>query len=250
MNIHPMIEKLKKLKLKGMVESLEDQLKNETAKELLFEERLGILIENELVLRENKRLNTRLKKAELKQGACMQDVDYRSNRNLDKALFMSFENCHWIKNHKNILITGPTGTGKSYLGESLTHNACMKEVPSKMIKLSHFFEKLTAAKADGKYLKILAELSKYELIFFDDFGMDTLSIESAKDFWKIVDDRYNRRSMVIVSQLPVKLWHSAIGDEALADAILDRIVHNAYKIELSENSLRRKSKPDSSEENS
>ncbi|MCB1115628.1 MAG: ATP-binding protein, partial [Chlamydiia bacterium] len=156
------------------------QLKNETSNTLLFEERLGILVESETMLRETRRLEARLKKAQLKQRACMQDVDYRSNRSLDKTLFMSFENCHWITNHKNILIAGPTGTGKSYLGEALTHNACMKGNPSIMVQLSHFFEKLKAAKADGKYLKILADLSKYELVFFDDFGMYVLNTEHAK----------------------------------------------------------------------
>ena len=236
---HPILEALKKLKLNGMAESLEFQLNNQDIKDLLFEERLTMLIENEQVFRENKRLKTRLKKAKLKKNACMQDIDYKFPRRLDKSLIMSFQNCQWITHHRNILIIGPTGTGKSYLAEALAHNACIKGFSVRQERVTRLFANLKSAKADGKYLKHLKALCKCDLLLLDDFGISPLSEEDRRDFLEIVDERYDTKSTIMTSQLPIKLWHQGIGDKTLADAILDRIIHNSYRVELQGDSFRK-----------
>lgn len=239
MNIHPLIEHLKTLRLNGMAGSLQCQLENSTVEPLSFEERLSLLIESEKSHRENKRLQTRLKKAQLKQNACMQEIDYAFPRNLDKTLVLSLQDCQWVINHRNILITGPTGTGKSYLSEALAHNACLKGHTVKQQRASRLFANLKSAKADGKYLENLKELAKCDLLILDDFGISPLSQESQRDFLEIIEERYDRKSTIITSQLPLDLWHEGIGDKTLADAILDRLVHNAYKINLKGESFRK-----------
>lgn len=240
MNIHPVIESLKKLRLKGVIEALESQQRNPEIENLLFEERLALLFDNELILRENKRLQNRLKKAKFKQNACMQDVDYRSVRGLDQTLFRSFENCNWLATYKNVLITGPTGAGKSYLGEALAHNACIKGFSAQRLQMSRFFHQITAAKADNSYLKWIGELAKCDILLIDDFGAAAFTDENRRDFLDIIDDRYNKKSTIITSQFPIKNWHEVIGDKTLADAILDRLVHNSYQIELRGESMRKR----------
>lgn len=239
MILHPIIDDLKKLRLAGAIEALESQMKNPESKNLTFEERLALLIDNELIYRENKKLSNRLKKAKFKQNACMQDVDYKSPRGLSRSFFMSFENCQWIRSYRNILITGATGTGKSYLGEALAHNACIKGFTAIRLHLSKFFNHIEAAKADGSYSKHLAEMVRCDLLLIDDFGAIPLTSASRRDLLEIIDDRYNTKSTIITSQLPVVDWHEAIGDKTLADAILDRLVHNAYRIELKGESMRK-----------
>jgi len=240
MIIHPVLESLKQLRLKGFVEALENQLKNPESKQLLFEERLALLTDHEIALRENKQLQNRLKKAKFKQQACLQDVIYEPSRKLDRSLIMSLDNCDWITKHRNILITGATGTGKSYVAEAIAHNACLKGFKVLRVQCPRIFQQLIAAKADGSYLKMQAEMAKADLLLIDDLGISPLTDENRRDFLGVIDDRCKSRPTIITSQLAVKDWHEAIGDATLADAILDRLIHNAYRICLEGESMRKK----------
>ena len=230
--IHPVIENLKRLRLNGVIEALECQLKNPESKNLLFEERLALLIDNEVGVRERRRLQIRLRKAKLRHQASIPDVTYESVRKLDRSLFLSFESCRWIDEHRNILITGFTGTGKSYLADALAHNACMKGFTVRRLQFPRFFHELTASKADGSYLKIQGELSKADVLIMDDLFIAPFNDENRRDLLEIMDDRYNTSSTIVTSQLPTDNWHEALGDATLGDAILDRLIHNGYKIDL------------------
>ena len=248
--IHPVIENLKRLRLNGIVEALECQLKNPESKNLLFEERLALLLDNEIGVRERRRLQIRLKKAKLRHQAFMPDVTYESLRKLDRSLFLSFENCRWIDEHRNILITGLTGTGKSYLADALAHNACMKGYSVRRLQFPRFFLELISSKADGSYLKMQADLAKADVIVMDDLYIAPFSDENRRDLLEIVDDRYNKGSTIVTSQLPIDKWHEALGDATLGDAILDRLVHNSYKIALEGPSKRKlQTKPTEQQEN-
>lgn len=239
MLMHPVIENLKRLKLKGMLEALEKQVSSREKIDLTFEERLAILLENEISVRENIRLKNRLRKAKLKQNACMQDIDFKHVRGLDRGLILSLETGQWITNHRNVLVVGPTGTGKTFIGEALAHNACMKGRTAHHLRLPRFFNELTLMKADGRYLKYMAEIARYDVLLLDDLGITPLTDEQRRDLLEIVDERHNKKSTIVTSQIPVKHWHEAIGDKTLADAILDRLVHNAYRIELKGESMRK-----------
>lgn len=236
--MHPIVDSLRKLKLLGMLEALETQSTRVESGQT-FEEKLAFLLENELAVRENIRLRNRLKKANLKQNACMQDIDFRHARGIDKGLINSLETTQWIASHRNILIVGSTGTGKTFLGESFAHNACLKGFTAHHLKLSRLFNELALKRADGRYLRYINEISKYDVLLLDDLGVAPLTDEHRRDFLEIIDERHGKRSTIVTSQLPVKLWHEAIGDKTLADAILDRLVHNAYKIELKGESMRK-----------
>jgi len=232
MMIHPVIENLKRLRLNGVIEALECQLKNPESKNLLFEERLAFLLDNEIAVRERKRLQARLAKAKLKHQAYLADVTYEPSRKLDRNLFLSLESCCWIDEHRNILLTGSTGTGKSYLADALAHNACMKGFSVRRLQFPRFFHELTASKADGSYLKIQEELSKVDVLLCDDLFIAPFNDENRRSLLEIVDDRYNKGSTIVTSQLPTENWHEALGDATLGDAILDRLMPNSYKIDL------------------
>lgn len=240
MLIHPTLDKLRTLRFTGMAHALEEQMQMPDMDSLSFEERLGLLVDREMTERENRRLKTRLKKAKLRQNASVEDIDYRHPRGLDKALMTKLHSCSWIRDHHNLLITGPTGTGKTYLACALTHKACREAYSAQYIRVPRMLQELHIAKGDGRYTKLLKGFAKNDLLVFDDWGLSKLNHEQSHDLLEILEDRHGLRSTLVTSQFPVEHWHELIGDPTLADAILDRIIHNAYKITLKGESMRKK----------
>jgi len=223
-----------------MYQALVEQLQMPDIAALTFEERLGLLVDRELTERENRRLTTRLRQAKLRQTACIEDIDYRHPRGLDKALMARLATCQWVRERHNVLITGPTGIGKTWLGCALGHQACRNGLTALYLRLPRFLQELPIAKGDGRYGKLLTTLAKTDVLILDDWGLAPFSEENRRDLLEIVEDRHDRRATIITSQLPVEHWHDALGDPTLADAILDRLVHNAYKIALQGESMRKR----------
>ena len=240
MLIQPTLQKLQTLKCFGMIKALEEQMAAAKSADLSFEDRLGLLVDREITERDNRRFQSRLKKAKLKQAACMEDIDYKHHRGLDKSQWMSLSSCEWIRNHHNILITAPTGVGKTYLACALGDQACKTGYSTLYLRVPRLFEEFLLAKGTGRYAKMLASLAKIDLLVLDDWGLATLTEEQRRDFLEIIEDRTYCRSTLITSQVPTDHWHKIIGDPTLADAILDRLVHNAYKMNLKGESLRKK----------
>lgn len=239
MLIHPTLEKLQTLRLAGMLKAFSEQLQMPDIHNLDFEERFGLLVDRELTERDNRRLSTRLKKARLRQSACLEDLDVKTSRGLDKALILSLAACTWVARSLNVLICGPTGVGKSYLACALAHKACLEGYSTLYLRLPRLFEDLRLAKADGRYGKLMLGYAKTDLLILDDWGLTSMTDPQRRDLLELLEDRYGRRSTIVTSQLPVSAWHEAIGDPTLADAILDRLVHNAHKIELKGESMRK-----------
>jgi DNA replication protein DnaC len=235
----PTLDKLKTLKLVGLIQGLHDQAQHPAINELSFEERLGLLVDREMTDRLNRRLNNRLLQAKLKQNACLEDIDYQANRGLDKALLHSLHDCQWINKHLNILITGPTGVGKSWIACALAQKACREGYTAVYQRLPRLFQELPLAKGDGSCSKLLTRLGKTNVLLLDDWGLAKLMAEQRRDLREILEDRHGSRSTIVTSQLPLDQWHASIGDSTLADAIMDRLVHNAYKINLKGESLRK-----------
>ncbi|MCP5410131.1 MAG: ATP-binding protein [Chromatiaceae bacterium] len=239
---HPTLDKLHSLRLTGMAQAYEQQLRMPDIETLSTEERLGMMVDCEVTERESRRLKTRLKRAKLRHDAAIEDIDYRHPRGLDKSLMTKLATSDWIRQHHNILITGPTGIGKSWLACALGHKACRDGLNVLYARVPRFFRELTLAKGDGRYLKLMHALAKTDLLILDDLGTSTLKDEHRRDLLEILDDRYGVHSTVVTSQFPVENWHELIADPTLADAILDRLVHNAYKINLKGDSMRKRRK--------
>jgi DNA replication protein DnaC len=248
MLIHPTLEKLQTLKLTGMVKGLEEQLRMTGLEDLGFAERLGLLVDREITEREDRRLKDRLAKARLRHTAAVEDVDLRTPRGLDRSVFLALCSCQWVTQHLNVLITGKTGTGKSYLACALAHKACREGFTAAYHRVPRLLAELATAKSDGRYAKVLAGVARVDVLVLDDWGLHALNDASRRDLLEILEDRYGRRSTVVTSQLPVSAWHDAIGDATLADAVLDRLVHNAYELKLKGESRRKNQAPVSPEE--
>jgi len=236
----PMMEKLAAMRLFGMVEALKMQQQDATAGELSFLERLGLLVDQQWTWRENKALARRLHAAKL-QGACVEDIDYRSSRGLDKGVIRALaQQSGWVRNHDNVFVIGPTGVGKSFLACALAQKACRDGYSALYMRASALFRDLAMARADGSLRSLLARMSRVEVLVVDDFCMAPMLEAERRDFWEICEDRYQTRSTIVTSQLPVARWHEQIGDATAADGILDRLVHNAHRIEMRGDSMRKR----------
>jgi DNA replication protein DnaC len=240
MLVHPIIDKLQSLRFLGMRTAFEEQMQTADIDQLNFEERMGLLVDREMTERENRRFKTQLRKAKLRQHACVEDVDFRHKRGLDKSMFMQLADCQWIKEALNTLIIGPTGVGKTYLACALAHKACQQGHSTLYFRLPRLLQDLGIAKADGRYDKILKTISKTRLLIVDDWGLKPLVKEQSHDLLEILEDRHGLRSTLVTSQLPVEHWHEIIGNPTIADAILDRLIHNAYRFNLKGESMRKK----------
>ena len=229
-------EKLLSLKLYGMAKSVEDELYSD----LTFEDRLNLLLDKEIALRQDKQLKILLSKAKLKySNACIEETDFKTQRGLSKSQLIEFSSSDWIKKNRNIIITGPTGAGKTYLACALGNSAIRSGVASLYIRLPRLLQEMKVSRADGSYIKLLNKLSKVKLLIIDDWGIDLLDEMQRRDILEIFEDRHQLRSTIITAQVPVDKWHDVIGEPTIADAILDRIVHNAYQIKLTGESMRK-----------
>ena len=240
MLLHPTLEKLTSLRFTGMAAALDEQMQMNSLDDLGFEERLGILLDREMAVRQTRTMNARLRKARLRQDGCMEDIDFRHPRGLDKSLVMRLAGCQWIKERNNLIITGPTGVGKTYLACAFAQKACREGYSSLYLRSTKLFEDLALSKGDGRYLKLLASFAKTDLLVLDDYGLEQLGRDQRHDLLEILEDRHGLKSTLVTSQLPIDHWHEQIGDPTLADAILDRLVHSAHKIKLDGDSMRKK----------
>ena len=237
---HPTLDKLRSLRFYGMLQGLQDQAQQTAIQQLGFEERLGLLIDLEMTYRQDKQMKNRLAQAKLKQNASFEDIDWQADRQLDKTLMQSFYDNQWIKKHRNILLTGPTGIGKSWLACALAQKACREGHTALYQRAPRLLHDLAIAKGDGSFAKLLKQLSKLDVLILDDWGMAKLNQEHRRDLLEILEDRYGLKSTIVTSQLPIDQWHASIGDSTMADAIMDRLIHNAYKINLKGDSLRKR----------
>jgi DNA replication protein DnaC len=236
---HPTRDKLMTMKLHGMAAALEEQKLNPTCDSMAFEERLGLLVDRELTARNDRQLTLRLKLAKLRQSAVPEDIDFRQQRGLDRSLFQALLQGEWLRRHDNCLITGPSGVGKSYLACALAHQACRNGLKVLYARVPRLMPELVIARADGSFRKRLLALARIDLLVLDDWGLAPFALDQVRDLLEILDDRYDRKSTIVISQVPVEDWHQLLGEPTLADAILDRLVHNAHPVHLTGESMRK-----------
>jgi len=237
---HPTAERLRGLGLSAMADAFVELQGMANAAELSREDWLGLLVDREATSRDNKRLARRLRDAKLRQAAVIEDTDFRTPRGLDRALFLKLAGCGWIREHAHVVIGGPTGVGKSWLACALGHKACRDGYSVLYKRAPRLFADLATARGEGRLPKLLAMLERTRLLIIDDWGPEPLTAEQRRDLLEIIDDRYDKGSLLITSQVPVGRWHEVIGDLTIGDAIVDRIVHRAHRLELKGGSLRKR----------
>lgn len=235
------LTRLRALKLFGLADAFAQQLEQPPTQALAFEERLALLVEREMTYRENRRLQSLLRAAKLRQSACVEDIDYRHPRGLDRALVSTLRNGDWIRAHHNLHITGPTGTGKSWLACAFGHQACRQGLGVRYERTGRLLDQLRVARGDGSYPKLLRQLARVELLILDDFGLKPLTQSERHDLLEVIEDRHGVRSTLLTSQLPIRHWHEYLNEPTVADALLDRLLNGAHRLELTGDSLRKKS---------
>jgi DNA replication protein DnaC len=240
MLIQPTTQKLRAMRLFGMAQAFEEQNQHSLYDPMTFEERLGLIVDQEMTYRASHQLTIRLRKAKLRQEAAYEDIDFKIARGLDRSLILNLCQGDWIRRHENCLVTGPTGVGKSFIACALAHKACRDGTKTFYARAPRLFAELAIAKADGSYGRKMLALERTELLVIDDWGLAPLTAEHGRDFLEILDDRYDKRSTLVVSQVPVDQWHPLIPDPTIADAALDRLIHNAHRIKLTGESARKR----------
>jgi len=234
------IEKLYTMKLNAMAEAFKQQMDSPDFSELAFPERFGLLVDRQWAWKENRRMQRLLKNAKLKINACVEDIDYRSPRGLDKSVLMNLISCDWIRKHQNLILTGATGVGKTFIACALANKACREGFSAFYARAPRFYYDLAIAKADGSYPKFFSKLAKTQLLVLDDLGVSPMTDPERRNLLEVIEDRNESASTLVASQLPLEKWFEIIGEPTIADAILDRLVHNAHKINLKGDSMRKK----------
>jgi DNA replication protein DnaC len=238
--IEQTVEKLKEMRLTGFVEALREQHETTQYQNLAFDERFAFIVDKEYFNRQTRKLNRAIKRAQLKQQATIEDVDFEAPRKLKRAQFLELATSNWIRKHHNLIIVGPTGIGKSFLACALADQACKSALQARYYRTNAFLSELLLAKADGSYPKLVMQLAKTHLLIIDEWLREPLSHSQAREILDILDDRYRKASTIFCSQLAVKDWYARIEDPTMADAILDRIVHDSLRLELDGKSMREK----------
>lgn len=239
MLIEETFHKLSKMRMHGLAAALEEQVQSKNYDKLSFEERVGLLIDREHSERESRRLTRRLQQAKLREQACVENIDYRHSRGLDRTLMQRLATGEWIAKHHNLLLIGPTGVGKTYISCALAQKACRDGYTALYRRVPRLLNELLVARADGTLSKLLSKLAKTDLLILDDWGIAPLADQERRDLLEVIEDRYGNRSTIVASQLPTTSWHQIIAEPTIADAILDRLVHNAHVMTLKGDSVRK-----------
>lgn len=239
MNVQATLEKMKEMRLHGMQEAYQSSIEISSAEQFTKDELLAYLIDSEWQDRQNRKIERLTNQAKFRYKASLEEIDYNTPRELNKDMLLRLSDCNFIKKKENIIITGPTGVGKSFIASALGHQACRHGYKIYYSNANKLFAKLKSLKADGSYIKEINKIEKQDLLIIDDFGLQPLDNENRQMLMEIIEDRHNKRSTIISAQLPVKNWHEVIGDSAIADAILDRLIHSAHRITLNGESMRK-----------